>query len=223
VRDTGQGIRPEALPQIFDRYAQTSTASARVHGGLGLGLSIVKHLVGLHGGTISAESAGPGLGSSFTISLPIPVAKESQPGLTRLSEFVDKPNLLKDLTVLTVDDVLETRELLRVLLEDYGAHVKVASCVDDALGIARTSRLNLIISDLAMPQRDGCELIKELRSLKIGAPAIVLTGNGAPAEINRALQAGFNEHVLKPVGAEQLLDTIVRVLGPIPWQQAGNE
>jgi PAS domain S-box-containing protein len=223
VLDTGKGIRSDALPHIFERYAQTSAASTRVHGGLGLGLSIVKHLVSLHGGTITASSAGPGLGSTFTISLPLAPAKEQQPGVSRLSEFVDKPTLLKDLTFLVVDDDVEMRELLRTLLEDRGAVVKIASNADEAGAIAHTTKLSLILSDLSMPGRDGCDFIQELRSSKIAVPAIVLTGSGTPAEIERALKAGFNEHLLKPVGAEELLDTIVRVLGPKQQQLVGNE
>jgi PAS domain S-box-containing protein len=223
VHDTGKGIQSEALPQIFERYAQTSAASTRVHGGLGLGLSIVKHLVSLHGGTITASSAGPGKGSTFTIALPVAPAKEQQPGISRLSEFVDRPTLLKDLKVLVVDDDIEMRELLRALLEDRGADVKIASNADEAGAIAHTTKLSLIVSDLSMPGRDGSDFIQELRSSKIGVPAIVLTGSGTSAEIERALKAGFNEHLLKPVGAEELLDTIVRVLGLRPQQRVGNE
>jgi PAS domain S-box-containing protein len=223
VRDTGQGMRPEGLAHIFERYAQASAASARMHGGLGLGLSIVKQLVGLHGGSVIAESPGPGLGSTFTISLPIPQVSDARAGVADVAEFVDQPELLKGLTILVVDDDIEMRELLRALLTDHGASIKVASRVDEAARIAHDDKIDLLVSDIVMPGRDGYELIQELRNHQFAAPAIAVTGCASAAEISRALQAGFNEHLAKPVGAPELLSTIRKVLGRAAELDAANQ
>jgi PAS domain S-box-containing protein len=226
VRDTGQGIQAEAIPYLFERYAQASPASTRMHGGLGLGLSIVKHLVGLHGGEVAASSPGVGLGSTFTISLPALHAGDSLQGLVNVPESVDKPDLLKKRTILVVDDDVQMRELVRALLEDHGAQVRAASSVDEGIKMSHATAIDLVVSDIVMPQEDRYDLMRALRADGLTAPAIAVSGRAGDEDVRRALEAGFRLHLTKPVDAQELLGAIQRILQANPdegGQRAGNQ
>jgi PAS domain S-box-containing protein len=222
VSDTGQGIRADALPLLFERYAQITAASARVHGGLGLGLAITKHLIGLHGGSISAYSAGEGLGSTFTITLPVPALGSQPIGLTVAASAATTPDRFQGLSFLVVDDDLEMRKLLRCLLEDHGAQVHTASSVDEALSILRSARIDLILSDIEMPNKDGYALLQAVRTRGNSVPAIAVTGHSRPEDVAHAFEAGFNQHLTKPVEAQKLLESVDEALRSKPLPRVGN-
>jgi CheY-like chemotaxis protein len=212
ITDTGCGIDPKLLPHVFERFFQADSSSTRRHGGLGLGLAITRHLVELHGGSVSAESAGPGSGSTFTISLPIPATpSRALENSAHISENKTNPidlNAISGLSILIVDDHLEARDLLRNALENYGAKVYTATCAKSALEIATKRSTDIIISDIAMPDRDGCALIEDLRSKGLKTPTIALSAYATPGDRERALKAGFNSYLTKPLQLEQLFETV---------------
>lgn len=210
VTDTGQGISSEGLARIFERFFQSDTSSTRAHDGLGLGLSITKHLIDLHGGKVSAASAGLGKGSTFTIELPLSLCADSVPPLIACEGEISADSDLSGLNVLIVDDHLESREPLRCSLEDYGAVVHCAASVDGASRIAldRSIACDLIISDIAMPSKSGVELLSELRQAGITTPAIALSAFSGADWVNKALEAGFNQYLFKPVKFEELMSAI---------------
>jgi PAS domain S-box-containing protein len=223
VRDTGQGIEPEFLPHVFDRFRQADSSSVRKHGGLGLGLAIVRQLVELHGGTIAAHSDGIGHGATFTIRLPIMPLRvqattfdpSTQTGEWRLR--LDANPLLKGLTILIVDDEEDARHMLAHLLIGYGAKVTAASSAAQALEILNQQQLDLMVSDIGMPEMDGYSLIRRVRELKIGPggklPAIALTAYAQAQDRLRALAAGFQHHVPKPVEPAELAAVIASLTG----------
>ena len=212
VADTGAGIRPEVLPHVFDRFHQADRSITRRFGGLGLGLSIVKHLVELHGGNVVAESGGEGHGATFRISLPVstgaapahvaaPGRMESQP-----------PVSLESMRVLVVEDEPDTREFLKRLLESHGAAVAVAVSADEALAALRGDPPDVLISDIGLPDVDGYELIQRIRTGSPGEgsmiPAIALTAYARPEDRARALRSGYQIHLAKPVEPAELVMTI---------------
>lgn len=221
VRDTGQGIDPDFLPHVFDRFRQADSSSVRKHGGLGLGLAIVRHLVELHGGTISAHSDGIGHGATFTIRLPIaPLRVQAttfDPG-TQTGEWrlrLDANPILKGLKILIVDDEEDARQMLAHTLIGYGAKVIAASSAGEALEALNPqseNQFDLMISDIGMPEMDGYSLIRQVRELKIGPggklPAIALTAYAQTQDRLRALAAGFQHHVPKPVEPAELAAVI---------------
>jgi PAS domain S-box-containing protein len=214
VSDSGEGIDPEFLPYVFDRFRQQDASTTRMHGGLGLGLSIVKNLVELHGGEIHASSAGLGKGSAFTFQLPLSVAglaaaPESRKGEdAALFEEPGDPSL-EGLKILVVDDEPDTREVLQRLLESGEAQVLLASSAREALTLLGQERPHLLISDIGMPQEDGYWLIQQVRALAPedgGAiPAVALTALARSEDRLRALRAGFQAHTAKPVETEELI------------------
>ncbi|WP_426344807.1 ATP-binding protein [Pseudoduganella sp. R-32] len=221
VTDNGLGIRHEFLPYVFERFRQADASTTRRHGGLGLGLSIVKHLVEQHGGTVSAASEGEGMGSSFSVRLPlasgeIRAARMHSPAR---SESVPLPDLgLRDLgglKVLLVDDEADARELISRILRDCNCEVQPAANAAEAVALARASRYDLLVSDIGMPDVDGFELLSRIRALgpaRGGAlPAIALTAFARPEDRLTALESGFLDHVPKPIEPSELVATIERV------------
>lgn len=213
VRDFGQGIEPEFLPLVFERFSQADSSSTRRSGGLGLGLAIARHLVELHGGKIEARSEGPGKGAEFKVSLPL-----SQPAQNRDSDSEIKASaaanghsqkLLSGVSVLLVDDDPDALELISLILERAGARVLRADSAHAALELLHQNPPSILISDIGMPEMDGYSLIDQIRNRLNGAyadmPAIALTAYAGSGDRERALKSGFNQHVTKPVEAKRLV------------------
>ncbi|AKF03998.1 Chemotaxis protein methyltransferase CheR [Sandaracinus amylolyticus] len=213
IRDTGAGIAAELLPHVFDRFRQGEQATTRRHGGLGLGLSIVRQIVELHGGTVRAESEGSGLGATFTIVLP-----RRPPRSTPLAVRPPKPMrastpVLRSYRVVVVDDEVDARDLASVALCEAGAEVDVAGSVAEALEVIRQVRPHAIISDIGMPGADGYELVRRLRASEVLTPIVALTAYAGAADAERAQAAGFDAHLTKPVEPAQLVGVIAKLLG----------
>ncbi len=211
VADSGAGIRADVLPYIFDRFHQADRSITRRFGGLGLGLSIVKHLVELHGGQVVAESAGEGQGATFRVALPVGAAAPVHAPAAAAAE--DHPPVALDaMRILLVEDEPDTREFLTRLLEDHGAAVVTAASAEEALSSMVAQPPDLLISDIGLPDVDGYDLIQRVRQgfPEQGStiPAIALTAYARPEDRTRALQAGYQTHLAKPVEPSELLMTI---------------
>ena len=223
VADTGVGIRPEFLPYVFDRFRQEDASATRTASGLGLGLSIVKNLVELHGGSVRATSAGEMLGATFTVSLPLTVVQRDGDPARRLHPRGPAPPAppltppdLSGIKVLVVDDHPDARDLVKRLLEDCGARVATAGSAAEALRAVQHDAPHVLVSDVGMPDVDGYELLRRIRALGLGGvrlPAIALTAFARSEDRTRALRAGFLAHVAKPVEPSELVATVASLVG----------
>ena len=216
VADTGNGIPASFLPHVFERFRQADGSSTRTHGGLGLGLSIGRHLIELQGGRMTAESAGEGQGSTFSVFLPI---REAEHRLSPTIPVERRPRSrsidLDGTHVLIVDDEPDARELLRVMVTDTGARISEAASAAEALTLYAQDRPDIILADVAMPGQDGYALLRAIRDLAAGegghVRAIAVSAYARREDRQRALKAGFNDHVCKPVQVDHLYDAIERV------------
>ncbi|MBV9928431.1 MAG: PAS domain-containing protein [Acidobacteria bacterium] len=226
VTDTGQGIEPDFLPHVFERFRQGEMGTTRRHGGLGLGLAIVRHLVELHGGTVRAESEGHGKGSTFILRLPLravrgpedPAAPVEEGARAEAFEARTEAPTLEGLKVLVVDDEPDARQLLSEVLTRRGAQVSTAASADEALEKLRRWRPDVLLSDIGMPDGDGYDLIRRVRALPAEqggrTPAAALTAYAVPADRERALASGFQLHVAKPVEPADLAAVVASLVNP---------
>jgi CheY-like chemotaxis protein len=230
VIDTGIGISPEFLPYVFDRFRQADSTTTRPYGGLGLGLAIVRHLVELHGGTVEATSNPDGPGARFTVKLPQAAtlidpqgAEESYPMTHQGTVNAEIPSL-SSLRVLVVDDDPDTREFLSTALAQYGAEVNIVSSVADAVTALGDFKPNVLVSDIGMPEADGYQLIRRIRSLEAeqggSIPAIALTAYTRVEERKRAIEAGFQMHLAKPIEPGELVAAVAKLVQPASQLQA---
>ncbi|HZF38464.1 MAG TPA: ATP-binding protein, partial [Blastocatellia bacterium] len=214
VIDTGIGIAPEFLPFVFDRFRQADGSITRRHGGLGLGLAIVRSLVEMHGGTVDVESAGLGQGAIFRITLPAPPPEgfSYEASLTAATNHQisvpDSAPKLSGLRALVVDDESDQRELLAAVLSMKEAEVRTAGGIAEAMRIVTAWRPEIVIADIAMPGGGGYELIRRMRSEGIKAPAIAITAYAGDEDRLRALASGFQMHMPKPVELYELVVSI---------------
>ncbi len=223
VSDSGIGIKPEFLPFIFDRFRQADGSTTRVHGGLGLGLSIVKHLVQMHSGNVQVESQGQNQGTVFSVDFPLASTSAiaaSPNGAPKDSESAPLPagfsRILEGLRILVVDDEADSRELVRAILAGCGGEVNCCETAAEALDAIRDWKPDLLVSDIGMPNEDGYSLIKKvrkLRSKRSKLPAVALTAYATKEDKARALATGFQMHVTKPIEPETLVMSIASTVG----------
>jgi len=239
VTDSGQGIDPKFLPYVFDRFRQADSSSTRSHGGLGIGLAIVRHIVELHGGTVRAESRGEGTGATFLVNLPVSTFRVDQPPAAPRREPVavepgvahaagtngngeagrsgdggGRTEVLAGVRVLVVDDEADARDLISELLRRAGADVATAASAHEALQSLGRQRPDVLVSDIAMPDEDGYALIRCVRQLapEDGGtlPSVALTAYAREEDRARALAAGFQAHLAKPVEPAELVAAVAR-------------
>jgi CheY-like chemotaxis protein len=234
VSDTGQGINPEFLPYVFERFRQADASSTRKHGGLGLGLAIARHITELHGGSVSADSPGRGQGATFTVRLPVMIShkKDLPEGLLNSGANDDLAlnwmggASLEEVRVLVVDDDPETLSLLSTLLSQCGAEVKTASSADEGFREVEAWRPNLIVSDIGMPGENGYQFMQRVRAWarekEIWIPAVALTAYARTEDRMKALSSGYQIHLPKPVEPAELIAVIVslRERAANPWNAA---
>lgn len=232
VSDTGEGISPDFLPYVFDRFRQADNSITRSYTGLGLGLAIVRHLVELHGGTVRAESLGAGQGSTFIVKLPLitsaEVKKRAEEAESLCSSQSSAPNPqesprptvwespLDGLQILVVDDEADARELLKSILEQYGAEAIATASAEEAIATIQQSKPDLLISDIGMPNEDGYSLIRRVRALeteKGQIPSVALTAYVRADDQKAALSAGFQSHVAKPIDPTELIAVVASLVG----------
>jgi CheY-like chemotaxis protein len=219
VSDTGEGIAPEFLPHLFERFKQADASTTRKHGGLGLGLSIVRNLVEMHGGSIRAKSPGLGQGATFIIRLPLRVVKSGEPeGSLRRDSLASAggeydPPTLTGLKVLVVDDETDGRELVRRFLVECEAIPSLAASAAEAHAIIPTFKPDVIVSDIGMPIQDGYEFMRTVRAQGLKTPAVALTAFARPEDRIRSIQAGYQMHLPKPVEPAELIAVIAGLTG----------
>jgi CheY-like chemotaxis protein len=218
VKDSGAGIREQFLPYVFERFRQADSSTVRSDSGLGLGLSIVRHLTELHGGTVRAESEGEGRGAVFTVSIPLAANAENGSSAEDVPAAPRKPDPftahapdvleLRGVRVLVVDDDPDTLEILCIMLTQFHVEVAAAASSEEALKLFEKWRPDVLISDLAMPVEDGFTLIRKIRAMTAeqggNTPAAALTAYAREEDSNAALAAGFHSHVAKPIDPKML-------------------
>ena len=221
VSDTGPGIAAEFLPHVFERFRQADGSTTRTHGGLGLGLAIVRHLVELHGGVIGAENRNVGSGAVFNVRLPLPSAQlnlEAVPSASPITESVTDVDL-KGVRILVVEDELDALDLITIDLAEHGATVRGASSATQALELLDSDQFDLLISDIGMADTDGYNLIRQVRNQEgqegEHIPAIALTAYARTQDRIRAIAAGYNTHVAKPVEIRELVTVVKCLTGKI--------
>lgn len=219
VRDEGKGIAPEFMAHLFDRFSQSDAPGNRLHGGLGLGLSIVRHLTDLHGGRVSAASAGAGQGATLEVLLPVQGEDAPQPARTE-SEEIEGHSPLIGCDVLVVEDNPDAADLVQVVLQDAGASVRLAADYDAALAALGDAWPQILVSDIGLPGKDGYELLREVR--RIGEEkahprlfAVALTAFTRSQDLQRALEAGFDAHMAKPLQAHLLIKALAERPQPV--------
>jgi CheY-like chemotaxis protein len=225
VSDTGKGIAPDLLPYVFDRFRQGDGSTKRTYGGLGLGLAIVRHMTELHGGTVTANSAGEGLGATFRVALPLAALREDGFFLGNRSEtkaastgaIASSEKELEGVRILILDDEPDARELIGTVLERSGAEVRMASDAKAAMEVVTGWKPDVLLSDVGMPDQDGYSFIRQVRSLphKDGGsiPAAALTAYASAKDRLRALTAGFQTHLSKPVEPRELIAVVAVLSG----------
>jgi CheY-like chemotaxis protein len=218
VSDSGEGIAPEFLPHLFRRFTQADASASREHTGLGLGLALVKQLAEMHGGRVSAASDGRGRGATFIVELPLAIIHAQQeedrvhPRMFTPRPLIDAPRL-DGIRVLVVDDESDALEMTRHVLEYYGAAVEIAGSADAGLASLGERRFDVLLSDIGMPRKDGFQFITEARRAGHRLPAAALTAFARSEDRTRALMAGYQAHVAKPVEPAELVATIVSLTG----------
>jgi PAS domain S-box-containing protein len=219
VQDFGQGIQPDFMDQLFDRFSQSDAPGTRYHGGLGLGLSIVKHLVELHGGTVHVESAGLGHGTTMQVELPLGAPQNvvvDTHGEAEQAANEPGPKVLQGVQVVVVEDDADAGEMLSMILTDRGAHVRVARDYESALRVLGERRPDVLVSDIGLPGRDGYELMRRVREIAPRAqprlPAIALTAFSRAEDEASALAAGFDAHLAKPLKPHELIAAVARMV-----------
>jgi PAS domain S-box-containing protein len=223
VADTGEGISPEFLPYVFDRFRQAEGSISRKQGGLGLGLAVVRHLVELHGGAITAESEGLGQGSLFTVELPLAQERRDPARAEERRREIERRSSRKgsvrldNVHVLLVEDDDDSRKLLGTMLKRYGARVTSTKSAAEALNVFADDVPDVLISDIGMPDEDGYEFIQKLRALPREqggqTPAIALTGYASRKDKERALAAGYQQHIAKPIEQADMIAAIAALVG----------
>ena len=225
VTDSGVGIEPALLPYVFDRFRQGDSSYARTFGGLGLGLAIVRQLVELHGGNVRAESAGKGLGSTFTVTLPsLTLALDSASS----DQSVTAAQSLEGLRVLVLENDPDSRDLFSAVLEESGAHVTAATSAGEALALLDTRSVDVIVADIGLPDEDGYAFIRKVRIREGGGPhhvpALALTAYARPEDRERALTSGYQMHVIKPVAPDQLIAAVATLTRKVrPTNAPGDD
>ncbi|HEY2931482.1 MAG TPA: response regulator [Acidobacteriota bacterium] len=220
VSDTGIGIRSELIPHIFEYFRQGDAADSRSHGGLGLGLALVRNIIEMHGGTVRAESAGEGRGSTFTVTIPLkPHDTDSANSASKSAEKLAPPSTisLQGVTVLLVDDEQDVLGLFTTILEQRGANVQVVKTSAEALKTVEELKPDILVADIGIPDNDGYTLIRRIRALgpKRGGnlPAVALTAYAGPEHRLQAITAGFQVHLAKPVNPAELISTVAGLVG----------
>jgi len=227
IADNGQGIRADFLPHVFERFRQADSSTTRAHGGLGLGLAIVRHLVEIHGGSVRANSAGEGRGATFTVTLPLLLSDgliAADAPETSSDQLQTQPEL-NGVHVLLVDDDAGTREMISAALNERQARVTAVASAQEALREIKRARPDVLVSDIAMPVQDGYQLIEEIRALELGhaktLPAVAITAYAREEDRRRALAAGYQSYLPKPIEPAELIAVVAELMSEPPAVAGG--
>jgi len=227
IADNGQGIRADFLPHVFERFRQADSSTTRKHGGLGLGLAIVRHLVEIHGGSVHANSEGEGRGATFTVTLPLLLGDEliAADAPETISNQIQTQLELKGVHVLLVDDDAGTREMITAALNERQARVTAVASAQEALSEIKRARPDVLVSDIAMPVQDGYQLIEEIRALELGQaktlPAVAITAYAREEDRRRALAAGYQSYLPKPIEPAELIAVVAELMSEPPAVAGG--